>query len=289
MPVIVNPQSSYFDKSFNQNLTSSLVLTIQLDLYGLSLCIYDPEKNKFTGFESFRFVGLKDEDQISKELDSLVKKRDWLRNKFQKVNVIFSNPVTTLIPKALYETKEKDLYLNFNQNVPDNYSVDFNEIKNAEAVNLFGWPTTLKEKLKTLWPGCSIYHTSTIFIDSLLINYKNKTDNNSLFIQVQHEYYTVVYLKDGKLYFHNTFKFKTKEDFIYFLLATIEQLKLNPEDVNVILSGDIDKNSIYYEMVFQYIRNSKFIERNETFNYSYLLDKIAHHKYYVLFNMLQCE
>ena len=140
-----------------------------------------------------------------------------------------------------------------------------------------------------VWPGATIKHFSSILIESLLINFKNKTRNNSLFVQLHKDYFELVYLKNGKLFFHNSFKFKTKEDFIYFLLAAIDQLNLNPETVKLNLLGDFSKSSIFYEMVYQYIRHIEFVEKNEIFNYSYLLDKIAHHQFHTLFNVLQCE
>lgn len=289
MSLIVKPQSSYFDKSFNQTSSHSYILSIQIDSHGLSYSIYHPEKNKFIGFESFRFIGLKNEDQIADELDSLIAVREWLINDFKKVNLIFSYPVSTLIPEALFEQTKKEVYLEFNYPGNDNLSVGENVLRNAEAVNIFNIPKTFEKKARNIWTSSQLYHSSSVFIESLLINYKNKTSNNTVFVQVNDEYFEVVYIKDGKLNFHNIFKFKTKEDFIFFLLTTIEQLKLNPEDVKVVLSGNIEKSSIYYEMVYQYIRNSEFIERNETFNYSYLLEKLPHPKYYILFNMLQCE
>jgi len=289
MPIYVNPQSSYFDKSFNNTPFHSCILSMQMSMHGVLISVYDDEKNKFIGLESFRLVGLKNENQVAGELDSLIKEREWLTDTFKKINIIYLDPITTLIPQALFEEKNKELYLNFNQITDGNTSVNFNLLKNAAAVNVFRIPKSVEVKIKTLWPDTKFFHPSSVFIESLLINYKNKTTNKKLFVQVNHDYFEVVYLKDGKLSFHNTFKFRSKEDFIYFLLTTIEQLKLNPEEVNVILSGLIDKSSIYYEMVYQYIRNNEFIERNETFNYSYLFDNLAHHKYYVLFNMLQCE
>jgi len=49
--------------------------------------------------------------------------------------------------------------------------------------------------------------------------------------------------------------FLTKEDFIYFLLISIDQLMLNPEDVKLIMLGDIGKTDDTYSMIHQYIKN----------------------------------
>jgi hypothetical protein len=52
-----------------------------------------------------------------------------------------------------------------------------------------------------------------------------------------------VIVKDKELLFCNTFTYETKEDFIYYILFTTEQLKLDPEDLDLILLGNIHEDS----------------------------------------------
>jgi len=288
MPAYVDPRTSFFDKAFDESALRDKVLSLQINRSSLDYTVYDPTKNRFTVLESFKFAGIENNDQLATELNSILKEREWLGKKFKQVNLIFSHPASTLIPKALFDEKEKLLFMDFNRPVEEGYTLEYNVLRNTDAVNLFNLHSKIFDKVILTWPDLAVYHSSTVLIESLLINFKNKVRDNTLFVNLHQDYFDVVYLKGGKLFFHNTFQYKSKEDFIYFLLAGIEQLKLNPEDVKVILSGDIDRNSIYYEMVYQYIRNSEFIERNDTFRYSYVLDKLLHHKFYILFNCLQC-
>jgi len=289
MPAYVNPHTRFIDKSFNETHTQSYILSMQIGLHGLVFSVYHPEENKFIVLESFRFVGIKNSDHIGDEIDSVIEDRKWLSKKFKGVNIIYEDQNCTLVPSALFVKNEKQSFLDFNQPLNKNISVQFNQIKNAGLVNIFSISDALSQKVRTVWLNNSIFHASTIFIESILIHYKNKADKNSLFIYLHKDYFELVYLKNSKLFFHNSFKFKSKEDFIYFLLAAIEQLGLNPETVKLKLLGDFHKNSIFYEMVYQYIRHSEFISKNDTFTYSRLLDNIAHHQFYILFNVLQCE
>jgi len=64
---------------------------------------------------------------------------------------------------------------------------------------------------------------------------------------------------------------------------------LNPEDVNLIIIGNINKTDSTYTMINQYIKNYSFIPRNDNYGYSYILDELKHHSYYTLFNAMQCE
>ena len=147
----------------------------------------------------------------------------------------------------------------------------------------------LQKKARDFWPNVKILHFSSALIESLSINLKNKTSAKNLLINVRSGCFDVVYFVDNKLHFFNSFDFRTKEDFIYFLLITIDQLGLNPEKVELLLMGEIDSSDENYQMVHKYIKYFSFIERNNNYGYSYVLDELMSHKYFALFNAMQCE
>jgi hypothetical protein len=65
------------------------------------------------------------------------------------------------------------------------------------------------------------------------------------------------------LLFFNSFDYQTKEDFIYYLLFTTEQLNLNPEYIKLQLLGDISEESEWFEMAYTYIRNVSLLDVSE--------------------------
>ena len=71
-------------------------------------------------------------------------------------------------------------------------------------------------------------------------------------------------IANQKLLLYNTFEYQTKEDFIYYLLFTAEQLQLNPEIFQLKLFGKISKENELYQIAYKYIRNvSLFFEHND--------------------------
>ncbi|MBL4643407.1 MAG: DUF3822 family protein, partial [Flavobacteriaceae bacterium] len=56
-----------------------------------------------------------------------------------------------------------------------------------------------------------------------------------------------------------------KEDFIYYILFTAEQLQLNPEELLLFFIGDIEEESELYHIAYQYIRNVDFIKIDNSF------------------------
>ena len=63
----------------------------------------------------------------------------------------------------------------------------------------------------------------------------------------------LTYFLKNKLMFYNRFNFTTKEDVIYYLLFAIDQLKLNPEEIPVVITGNISEDN--YKIIYKYIRN----------------------------------
>ncbi len=42
---------------------------------------------------------------------------------------------------------------------------------------------------------------------------------------------------------------------IYYVLFAIDQLKLNPEETPIVISGKITEEDEYYKIIYKYIRN----------------------------------
>ena len=88
------------------------------------------------------------------------------------------------------------------------------------------------------------------------IQAKKKLDNAYLFFN--ENILNITIFKDEMLVFSNAFLFKTKEDLLYYILFTFEQLKISTESVNVKLYGHIVKNDEIYKLLYDYIRNIEF-------------------------------
>ena len=108
-------------------------------------------------------------------------------------------------------------------------------------------------------------HYSTVLVEKLLNDY-TKNDSVSFFINVATTHFEIIVSKDKKLLLYNTFTYKTSEDFIYYILFAVEQLKLNVEDISVVLLGEIKKQDALFKIVYKYIRNVSFLEEKSKYS-----------------------
>jgi hypothetical protein len=94
------------------------------------------------------------------------------------------------------------------------------------------------------------------------------------YVHVLEQQLDIIVIANKKLLFYNSFNFNTKEDFIYYVLFVIEQLKLDVETIKLKLFGNIEEDDQLFNVCFKYVRNvSVFVPSN----LSYLMD-INHHK-----------
>ncbi len=289
MALSLKPHISYIDKSFKASHTRSTIMVMQVNLHDLVLLLYHPDKNKFIGFQQYLFEGKKEPGELPMLFDLILNHQPWFAFPYMEVYCLVQNSFNTLIPWPLFHKDQKNLYLGFNHPFQENHRIVYDELKNTGSANVYYLPNPVAEKVKEFWPNARLVHYTTALIESLTVNFKNRFDEKELFMDVHKESFDLVYFKENRLFFTNNFLYRTKEDFAYFLLAAMEQLALNPEEVRLTLMGDIDKDHETYRLIYQYIRQVDFIAVNKNFHYSYLLDDLRKHKYYTLFNVLQCE
>lgn len=289
MPISIKPYISLIDKSFRESQTKIYILSMQISLHGLVFSIFSEDKNKFIGIEAYSFGDIKKPDKIPSQLDLILNESHWFAFPFKKVFVLYQNGYNTLIPGVLFEESKKNLFLGFNHVFQENSRIVVDNMKNSSAKNIYYLPNPVAEKVKEFWPNAQIRHFSSVLTEGLMRNFKNNTDQKTLFVNLRYDSFDVVNLRSNKLFYSNNFIYKTKEDFIYFLLSVIEHLGLNPEDVKIILMGEIEKGIDIYEMIYQYIRNFSFVENSQNSKYSYIFDDLRLHTYYSLFNSVQCE
>ncbi len=283
------PYISRFDKAFKEDHTRHYHLTIRIAMDGFSLVVFSPEKNRFLGLTHFRFPDIDTNSKLSLALDGIAMSNVWISYPFQSVIAMIDHPHHALIPKALYDEKERGTYLAFNQQYCENSRIVSDQLKTAESYNIYYLSNLLTEKIKELWANTRIVHQSSILIESLLISQRNLDSDKSIFAHIGKNNFDLVWINKDRLSFFNRFRFHTPEDFIYFILFTLDQLRLNPETLELVLSGQIDKGSPYYEIAWNYIRNIRFASRNQSFDYSYVLEDLPVYQHMILYNALQCE
>ena len=285
MEETLTPEISLLDESLNKSDNSIYKLGIHISLTEITYCILDTVRNKYLAFEKYKLNDVYNAYLLAEKLEEIFSQNKWLTRNFKATKIIYINSKSTLVPVPLFDVNDQETYFNFNHTLDDSEDLYCDKLANLNAYNLYAVPTVIKSKLRELFDNFKLTHYLTELLETLLILNKNKTEGKKIFINVNHTNFDLILLEGNDLKYNNTFQYHTPEDFIYYVLFALQQLELNPENVEITLMGEINKQSKLYEVLYNYVRNISFIKRNDSFEYSYLFDKLLPQEYLNLLNL----
>ena len=278
---------SLVDELVDVNQSKLYYLFLQVGLDSMAYCIVDSRNNKYLAMETYTFQNIYNYSLLAENIKIVVGKHPLLSKSFSKVHVALVNNKSTLIPDPLFESDTQKDYVKFNFTLEDDERIAMDTLKTLNAKNLFALPKSLEQVLLKLFPNLLITHHSTSLVENLITNYKNQQDKK-IIVHVQLSHFEITVLEGQSLIFYNSFRHQTSEDFIYYLLFVCEQLKLNPENMELILIGEVERNSAIYSILHKYVRHIKFDSRNDNVEFSYKFNDIPRHFYYNLFSQYRC-
>ncbi|MER3374206.1 MAG: DUF3822 family protein [Allomuricauda sp.] len=240
-------------------------LSIQVGLNGLSFCALDTISNKILAFEKVTFKTPSTPYLMLKELKAIINQKNDIGKDFSEVVVIHKNTMFSLVPKPLFNTDELPNYLKFNAKIMATDLIAFDEIPNQEMVNVYVPYTNINNYIFDIFGEFEFKHSGTVLINTLL-NQTRITSEPICYVQVSEKEMEMMVVSEKKLIFYNQFEFKTKEDFLYYLLFSLEQLQMDPEKIQLKLFGAIEEKDPIYNLCYQYIKQvSVFIPYNPSF------------------------
>lgn len=275
--------SSFIDEAFDIKRINDIHLLMQIGQDGVQMAVLDKQKNKYIAFEYFSFQNVFSFELAAELLEKTSKESKILGPAYKSVSCSLVSPWVTLVPDALFGEESKKNFLKFNTALQGDELILADDILNLGAKNVFALPLSIKSKLDSLFSKVSYHHFSSSLIDGLLSQTRNQS-KKQLFVHVCSGSFQVVVIEGKKLLFYNSFNHHTAEDFIYYLLFVCESLNLNPEQIETIVLGEIEKSSAIYAMLLKYVRNVKFGSRTDNADLSYQLQTLPRHFYYSLFN-----
>ena len=241
--------------------TKDTKLSIQFNLDGFSFCITDNTSEEILYFYEYLFKEKKiTPESLLKKIEELFKTDSYLQKDFSSVSVVHQNNLSCLVPNTYFSENKLSEYLNFNIKTLTSDFITFDDIQSIKAKNVYIPYVNINNFLFQNFGEFEYKHHLTIFIEKLISI--NNSDEKVVYVNVSSDSFDVVVIQNKQLYFSNSFSFETKEDFIYYILFTFEQLKLDVEEIQLYFTGDIELESELYTITYQYIRNVLFLESN---------------------------
>lgn len=261
------------DSTFDSLQISNYHLSIELSEKSISYCIVD--KNKYRCYLLFS------QNYESQNLLKILNEDEFITREFLSKSISFVNFPNTLIPKELYNEKDKKNIFSVNHSLT-NEELVIDELK-SKIINLYAIPNTIFQTVKNVIPEAIIRSNSSILINNFLsLNNLQET----MFLFLKDSYINIVVTKSDDLIFQNKFEYQTKEDLLFYVLFSIQQLNFSNEEINTVIYGNISKEE--YNILYQYIRNIKFGNKLKDISCSNEFNNIEDHCYNILYRQFLC-
>lgn len=183
---------------------------------------------------------------------------NWVLDKFNEDEVLkIVNPKIirvgicsnqyTLMPVPFFEEEYKLHYLKRNTSFapPSNCWVDSLTTRQFIKV-IYAVPQHILKIINYLGSEATVKHQLTTLISLFYQKYAAHRANCVL-IHVRNNVQIILVFRDGKLLFSNIYTFRSEDDFYYYLSMVLSRFELNPQGIELFLSGELFFNTPKYK------------------------------------------
>ena len=244
----------------NSVIAQNKNLSIQFSLDGFSFCISNSDTKEILIFTEYIFEKAIDSPEflLEKIIATFATDKD-LQQDFVSVFAVHQNNLSTLVPNEYFDRNSLSSYLKYTVKTLTTDFITYDSLESTDANTVYIPYVNINNYLFQNFGEFEYKHHSTILIDKLL-DFSKENSEKQFFVHVSPNQLDIVVCEQDSLIFHNSFSFSTKEDFIYYILFTAEQLKMAPNEFQLTLIGDINKESDLYMITYNYVRNVHFIK-----------------------------
>lgn len=284
---MVTLNHNILDSSFQSDATANYHLSILAGGDSFSYVITD-ESRRVLGL---RVYGKQSSDKsVAQFLQRVVPNDGLLGHSYRSVRLGWYSPKFTLVPTVLWDEAQAETYLRSVVRLHNNERVQSHALPVAEGLHIaYTSDKTALQYLQTRFPQARLQHA----FSGALVHWLNRLPSEDDLVAAAHihaDSWTITILHKHKLLYHNTFRYKTASDCLYYTLAVFKYLNLNPQKHRLYLSGELLEESEIYQLLYKYIQTLTFAERPVAYHYSEgFSQQVPAHFYLELLTLQLCE
>jgi len=269
MPSLEAEHKVLLDETLDFNKSEQYKLSILISKNGLSFVILDEQAKKIIAYKYQEIKNISHKKEYCFFLNRIFDTDEFLKYKYKKISIVYQSSKSITIPSNLYLEDYKEQFFNLNLGLDSQEIILSNSMPRLSAVKLFSIPKCIYEAINSHLQNFQIYHQSIFIIQSVL---KNKA-LNTVYLNIDTHFFDLHVFNDKNLILDNSFKYKTKEDLLYYLLYTFEQLSLDSKKQKIILYSNFDVDQSMISTLQKYFGNLTMATLPKVFSYSYLFSK----------------
>jgi hypothetical protein len=278
---------SLIDNAFLKEDAGKCQLTIQADLNGFSFSVFDNRISKHVVFRRYFLQTNLLIESFLKQAEGILITDDLLSLHYASASCIFLTQKSTLVPDAFFDKNALKSYLGFNHGLDALDEIHYNYIPGADAYNVFALHTYIASAISSHLHGVRFYHQALPLIERTIALAGSK-QKQIMMVNINHLFFDVILSSGGKLTLYNTFQYSGQNDILYFILYVCNQFEIDPQKLELVISGELSDIMAYREAIREYIPGIQILT-GEGDNLAGGLVRVRESKFYALFNLVHCE
>jgi hypothetical protein len=178
---------------------------------------------------------------------------------FKSVKFLGYTQQSTLVPDAFFDRQKMHDYLAFNHAGEIDQELFNNYINPPGIHNIFALPGELILIISRYFKKVEFMNQATPFLRHIA-NQKDAFEKTAVYIGLNAGFFDIACVGDGKLKLYNTFQYSNENDLLYFVIFVCTKLSFDIMQVPLFLSGELSSKLVYYEILKQYIPETRYDE-----------------------------
>jgi len=234
-------------------------LALKVSLSGFSFAVTDTLSNQILKVKEIDFTNYKNPTNIEESYRTAFSEQLELTQEYDQVIVLHYNNLSGFVPLAMFDPRYLGDYLRYNIQIFETDFFAFDTLEKQQINNVYVPYMNINNTLIDFFHSFDYRHHSSILVEKLL-NLSKNIDEKQMFVHLGQNKFEIIVLQNQKLLFYNSFDFLVKEDVMYYLLFTAEQLGLNPDFFSLKLLGNISEDSHFFKLARTYVRNVSLLD-----------------------------
>jgi len=231
------------------------VLSIAVGSKNFSFAISNAQANQLYHLACFSA-----DDMTPDIIAEILSQHPEASSSFYKVAVCYHYSQHVLVPQEFYSTENFSDVWKEVHGVSSSKNIISEPVAEWQLNSVYAIPQDIQQFLSRRYPAASFKHFAT-----LGLKLKPEDEVRGVFqVNFAVDEFEVIAFKQGKLLLAEQFEYSTPPDVIYHLLNICEQYSLSQYEVQLKISGLVDKNSALYKELYQYFLNIDFREASWT-------------------------
>lgn len=175
----------------------------------------------------------------------------------QSLTFLIGDGKDILVPDALFSDSTPEKFYEFVFGSTDGLHILHDHLE-AQGIRLiYALPKATELLFQRLFPSATFKNRKTVLFEKIFIH---RSDTPRVYIHTRSNSFDIFVFGISGFASQNTFYYNYATDYVYYVLSICKQNGLDPETLQLYLSGEIDREGAIFTFLHKYIRHIQFLE-----------------------------